>query len=508
MRYCLTLDSDTRLPRDAAKKLIGIIAHPLNRPRFDARLGRVTEGYGILQPRVSVTMASAAGSLFARLYAGHTGVDPYTTAVSDTYQDLFGEGIFTGKGLYDVDAFMAALEGRVPENALLSHDLFEGVYARTALVTDVEVVDDYPASVLAHARRQHRWVRGDWQILRWLFPWVPSRSGLTRNRLPLISRWKIFDNLRRSLVAPATVALLLLAWTLLPGSPAVWTAAILAALAFPLYPLLLEAASGPRPQQPWRVFLRAVSEDGKTALAQVSLQLTFLANQAYERAHAIVAHPRPSRGDPAPPAGVGDGGRQRGPRGRPGEADGRAALPGGDDREPGDRARLGLLLVAVVRPGALLTAVPVLALWAAAPLIAYALSQPVAPRRVELGEEDRQFLRLIARNTWRYFETFMGPEDHGLPPDNFQETPEPRVAHRTSPTNIGMGLLATLAAHDLGFISTDELASQDRRHAHHHGRPRALRRPPAQLVRHAEPGPAPAAPTSPRSTAATSRARS
>ncbi len=169
-------------------------------------------------------MASAAGSLFARLYAGHTGVDPYTTAVSDTYQDLFGEGIFTGKGLYDVDAFVAALDGRVPENALLSHDLFEGLYARTALVTDVEVVDDYPASVLVHARRQHRWVRGDWQILRWLFPWVPSRSGLTRNRLPLISRFKIFDNLRRSLVAPATVALLLLAWAALPGRPAVWTA--------------------------------------------------------------------------------------------------------------------------------------------------------------------------------------------------------------------------------------------------------------------------------------------
>ena len=178
----------------------------MNRPRFDARVGRVTEGYGILQPRVSVTMASAAGSLFARTYAGHTGVDPYTTAVSDVYQDLFDEGIFTGKGLYDVDAFVASLEGRVPENALLSHDLFEGLYARTALVTDVEVVDDYPSSVLAHARRQHRWVRGDWQILWWLFPFVPSRTGLQRNRLPLMSRWKILDNLRRSLMAPATVA--------------------------------------------------------------------------------------------------------------------------------------------------------------------------------------------------------------------------------------------------------------------------------------------------------------
>ncbi len=207
VRYCITLDSDTRLPLHAARKLIGIIAHPLNRPRFDPRLRRVTEGYGILQPRVSVTMASAAGSLFARVYAGHTGVDPYTTAVSDTYQDLFNEGIFTGKGLYDVDAFMAALEGRVPENALLSHDLFEGLHARAALVTDVEVVDDYPASVLAHARRQHRWARGDWQILFWLFPLVPTRAGLERNRLPVIARWRILDNLRRTLVAPATVAI-------------------------------------------------------------------------------------------------------------------------------------------------------------------------------------------------------------------------------------------------------------------------------------------------------------
>ena len=175
VRYVITLDSDTRLPRNAARQLIGIIAHPLNRPHFDPRLRRVTEGYGILQPRVSVTMASAAGSLFARVYSGHTGVDPYTTAVSDTYQDLFSEGIFAGKGLYDVDAFVAALEGRVPENALLSHDLFEGLHARPALVTDVEVVDDYPASVLTHARRQHRWARGDWQILFWLFPVVPTR---------------------------------------------------------------------------------------------------------------------------------------------------------------------------------------------------------------------------------------------------------------------------------------------------------------------------------------------
>src|SRR5206468_6661722 len=141
--YCITLDSDTRLPRDAARQLIGIITHPLNRPSFNPAVGRVTDGYGILQPRVGVTFTSAGGSLFARLYSGHTGVDPYTTAVSDTYQDVFQEGSFTGKGLYDVDAFMAALEDRVPEYSLLSHDLFEGIYARTALVSDAELVDDY-----------------------------------------------------------------------------------------------------------------------------------------------------------------------------------------------------------------------------------------------------------------------------------------------------------------------------------------------------------------------------
>ncbi|KAB2951500.1 MAG: carbohydrate-binding protein, partial [Thermoanaerobaculia bacterium] len=288
VRYCITLDSDTRLPRDAARALVGIIAHPLNRPHVDPELRRVTEGYGILQPRVSVTMASAAGSLFARLYAGHTGVDPYTTAVSDTYQDLFGEGIFTGKGLYDVDAFSAALDGRIPEYTLLSHDLFEGIHARTALVSDVELVDDYPASVLAHARRQHRWVRGDWQILLWLLPWVRNRAGgLERNRLPLISRWKILDNLRRSLVPPATAALLLLAWTALPGSAAVWTAAVLAGLAFPVYPPLLAILAGPDRHLPGRVFLRAAGDELAVALARVGLQLVFLASQAWQMVHAI-----------------------------------------------------------------------------------------------------------------------------------------------------------------------------------------------------------------------------
>jgi cyclic beta-1,2-glucan synthetase len=397
-------------------------------------------------------MASAAGSLFARTYAGHSGVDPYTTAVSDVYQDLFDEGIYTGKGLYDVDAFTAALDGRVPENALLSHDLFEGIYARTALVTDVEVVDDYPSSVLAHARRQHRWVRGDWQILWWLFPFVPSRSGFQRNRLPLISRWKILDNLRRSLLPPVTVALLLLGWTVLPGSPAVWTAAGLAALALPLCSRLAGTLGGPRREQSWSIFLRTAAEDLKTAAARFALQLAFVANQASERVHAIsitlvrlgITRHRLLEWETTAASAT-----------RSGLARARAFLVA---MIAGPSIAIGsFLLVAAAHPRALRVAMPVLALWAAAPLIAFALSRPVQRRRTALTSTDRAYLTAVALKTWQYFEVFVGVEDHGLPPDNVQIVPELRVAHRTSPTNIGMGLLATLAAHDFGFIDTDAL---------------------------------------------------
>ena len=458
VRYCITLDSDTRLPRDGAKKLVGIIAHPLNRPRLDPRSGRVTEGYGILQPRVSVTTASAAGSRFARIFAGHTGVDPYTTAVSDTYQDLFGEGSFTGKGLYDVDAFTAALTGRVPDNALLSHDLFEGIHARTGLVTDVEVVDDYPSSVLAHARRQHRWTRGDWQILGWLLPLVPTRAGLARNRLPLIARWKIFDNLRRTQLAPATVVLLLLGWTVLPGSPVIWTAAVVATLAFPFYPLALEALAGPKRHQPLRAFLRGLAEDAAGTAARVVLQLAFLANQAYAMVHAIfvtlvrvaITRRRLLEWETAAASAARGAGLEKG-TGPRSFLVAMAASPA--------IALAGVTLVSAWRPDALAVAAPLLALWSVAPLVAYRLSQPIAERDAELGPEDRQFLLGVARTTWKYFEAFMGPEDHFLPADNFQESPA-RTAHRTSPTNIGMGLLSTLAAHDLGIIPTGELVER------------------------------------------------
>ncbi len=456
--YCITLDSDTRLPRDAAKALIGIAMHPLNQPRIDARSRLVTQGYGIIQPRVSVTMASAAGSVFARVYAGHTGVDPYTTAVSDVYQDVFGEGIFAGKGLFHVDAFHTTLEGRVPENALLSHDLFEGLHARAALATDVEVVDDYPATVLAHARRQRRWVRGDWQVLLWLFPFVPTRRGLERNPLSMISRWKILDNLRRSLVPPALLALLLGGWTLLPGSPVVWTVGALAVIGAPLLtlgPRLLELPW----TRPFGVSVRRLWDDARTTAAQATLSLVLLAYHAWDMVHAIVltlvrlliTQRRLLEWETAASIAA----RATGLIGRGGLRT--------FEVEMASSSLIAIGLLVAIRHSSLdvwLCATPFSAAWLSAPAIGYWLSRPVSAAHWQFEDEDRQQLRGWARRTWRYFEVHVGPKDHWLPPDNFQEWPDPRVAHRTSPTNVGMGLLATLAAHDLGYVTTGELVQR------------------------------------------------
>ena len=235
VRYVITLDSDTQLPPGAAVRMIGAMAHPLNRPRFDPAVRRVREGYGVLQPRVDISLRSASRTLFARTMAGHVGLDPWTTATSDVDQDLFHEGSDVGKGIYDVDAFNAALGGRVRENTLLSHDLFEGFFARAGLATDIHLVDDFPTHYLAWAGRLHRWVRGDWQLVRWLLPRVSDAEGRHRNPLPALARWKVLDNLRRSLLSPSLVALLVLGWTLLPGSAWTWSLLALLVLAYPAY---------------------------------------------------------------------------------------------------------------------------------------------------------------------------------------------------------------------------------------------------------------------------------
>ena len=459
VRYCLTLDTDTRLPRDVAAHLIGVIEHPLHRPRFDPSRRRVVEGYGILQPRVSITMASAARSAFARAYSGHVGVDPYSSAVSDTYQDLFDEGIFTGKGLYDVDAFRATLEGRVPENAMLSHDLYEGLFARCALVTDVEVVDDFPSSVLAHARRQHRWVRGDWQILFLLLPWVPTPTGLERNRLPLVSRWKVFDNLRRSLVAPALIAWLVSAWTWLPGSPLVWTLAALAVLATPWVTVFGRLLRGPRPHQPVGVFLGDLQAEASTAAAQVVIDVVFLAYRAYEMLDAIlvtlvrmvITQRRLLEWEAAAVSAA----RAAGLVSRRGIRVYAAEMWSGPTT-----AVLVFTAIVRLRPDALPASAAFLLLWTASPAVAWWLSRPARLRRPAPNAADAELMRRIACRTWSYFDRFVQAEDHLLPPDNVQEVPETRIAHRTSPTNLGMGLLATLAARDLGYLRTPDMAER------------------------------------------------
>ena len=455
IRYVITLDSDTQLPRDAARKLIGVATHPLNRPHYDAGAHRVTKGYGILQPRVSISLTSAARSQFSRLFAGHTGFDPYTTASSDLYQDVFGEGSFTGKGLYDVDAFETSLEAWVPENSILSHDLFEGLFARCGLVTDIEVIDDFPTRYDTFALRAHRWVRGDWQIARWIFPWVRNAAGkTTRNPLPLISRWKILDNLRRSLV-PASMFLWLVAvWTVIPGSPLLWTLFIIAALAFPIYThLAVNLLTHPKGTS-WISHYRGVWDEVRIHTAQTLLFIVCIAHRAYLDADAIVRTVY----------------RQLISRKNLLEWTTAAQA---EKENPHNQASFirfmwAAILMAVVsfglvgwfRSEALPTAGPFLLAWLFSPIITYLVSRKIPAVERGLSAQESRSARSIARRTWRFFETFVGDEDNWLPPDNFQEDPAPKVEHRTSPTNIGMFLLSTVAANDLGYIGTLELTER------------------------------------------------
>jgi cyclic beta-1,2-glucan synthetase len=455
VRFVITLDSDTQLPRDVARKLVGTALHPLNRPQLDATVNRVVKGYGILQPRVSIALLSASRSRFARIFSGNTGIDPYTTAVSDVYQDLFGEGNYTGKGLYEVDAFEAALKDRVPENSLLSHDLFESLFARAALITDIELLDDYPAHYDTYAKRQHRWTRGDWQIAGWLFPRVPAAGGnRVPNTLPLISRWKILDNLRRSLVAPSLFLWLIAAWLLFPGSTLFWSLFAILVIAFPVY-LHVTTSLLIHPRGiPWTSHFWSVWGDIRTNTAQVGLSLVLLAHQAYLMTHAIVrtlyrrliSHRKLLQWVTAAQA-------ERAARHNFSEflwfmlpAEILVALAG--------------VSVFLFRPAAIGVMMPFLVVWGISPLVAYLVSRRATRAPRVLTGDDQHFARIVARRTWRFFETFVGAEDNWLPPDNYQEDPRPFVAHRTSPTNIGMLLLSTAAAHDFGYLGLAEFVQR------------------------------------------------
>ncbi|HZJ00478.1 MAG TPA: glucoamylase family protein [Gemmatimonadaceae bacterium] len=452
IRYVITLDSDTVLPRDAAQTLTGAIAHPLNKAEYDPDLHRIVRGYGILQPRVGVSLTSAHVSKFAAVHSGHPGVDPYTTAVSDVYQDLFGEGSFTGKGIYDVDAFEEATRRRFPENTLLSHDLIEGAYSRAGLVTDIEVYDDYPARYLTFTRRKHRWIRGDWQLLRWL--------GKTGNRLSAISRWKIFDNLRRSVVEIAQILLMVAGWFWLPGSAHLWTIVVLLAVAAPwIFSLLLSVVRPPRDQS-WFAYYAAVFRDAGVNAQQWALAVAFLPHQAFVSADAIVRTlvrlfiTKRHLLEWQTASQV------------------ERAMAVGSKREvwrrmwPVTVLSLALLLLAAFRAKsldetsqliALASTIPLLSLWMVSPFIAHSLSAPATPPELRLTEVERQSTLRYAQLHWQFFEQFVSEATHWLAPDNFQEDPEPAIALRTSPTNIGLQLMSIVSARDLGFIQLDSM---------------------------------------------------
>jgi cellobiose phosphorylase len=469
VRYVITLDTDTQLPRDAARQFVGAMAHPLNRPRFDADKERVVEGYGILQPCVAISLPGTHRSRYARLYGGVPGIDPYTRAVSDVYQDVFGEGSFIGKGIYDVEAFEQALGGRFPENRILSHDLLEGCYARAGLLSDVQLYEEYPAGYGADVSRRHRWVRGDWQLAGWLRRRVPGmrlgeraegRGQTEANPLSALSQWKLLDNLRRSLVPSALLLLFLAGWTVL--SPAwFWTGAALGMLLFPaLAGVLADLLHKPEDVLA-RQHLVAVGRAFLLRMMQLGFELACLPHEAAWSTDAIVrslwrllvAKKRLLEWNPSSELA-----RQSAGRGQNELAASFRAMWVG----PAIAMGTGIYLVSE-NSMALMPAGPILLLWLVSPALAWWVSRPLSRRQAALTLEQTRFLRELARRTWAFFESFVGPEDHWLPPDNFQHYRAGAVAHRTSPTNMGLALLANLAAYDFGYLPVGALV---RRTAH------------------------------------------
>ncbi len=453
VRYVITLDTDTQLPRDAAYLMVGAMSHPLNQPVLDAESNLITDGYTILQPRVGVSLPSANRSWFVKLFSGEPGVDPYTRVVSDVYQDLFGEGSFVGKGIYDVDSFEQRC-ANFPENAILSHDLLESCFSRSALLSDVILYEDYPSSYSADVARRHRWMRGDWQIAAWLLPNVRDlASTKIGNPINALSHWKIFDNLRRSFVPIAMLLVILLAWLLGTSSFALLaTLIVIASFGVPmLLSALMDVASKPT-DLPLSTHLR----NSVIAIVKPTAQCVFsLIVLPYEAAVSLDAIVRTLF---------------RLHWSKRGLLEWRTS----SESERGARADLvGFFRTMRVAPAVAFVAailmmfkdinatlfltLPLLGLWLASPAIAWYLSRPIPIVPTRLSCDQQLFLRKLARKTWRYFETFVTAEDNWLPPDNVQVNPNQAIASRTSPTNIGMGLLADLAAFDFGYCTVARL---------------------------------------------------
>ncbi len=449
VQYIITLDSDTQLPRGTAHSLVGAMAHPLNRAIIDPRRRIVREGYGILQPRVGVSVHSASRSRMASIYSGQTGFDIYTRAISDVYQDLYGEGSFTGKGIYEVDALHTVLERRFPRDSLLSHDLIEGAYARAGLATDVELIDDYPSHYSAYTRRKHRWVRGDWQIAQWLFARVPDETGrYVKNPIATISRWKILDNLRRSLVEPVTMVLLVAGWLGLPGGALYWTLATLFLMFVPTF-LQLFFGLGRAMFSEQEGVARDVLVGFQQSLFTTLLTLTFLPHQTMMAIDAIAR---------AMVRRMVTGRRLL-------EWETAAQAESGARSSTVDRylAWTPLLAVAVAgvvaaaNPMSLIVAAPILVLWGFERDVTAWLNKPPREPRRQLSREDEVFLREAALRVWRFFHEFGGARHHYLIPDNVEEDGLFEAA-RVSPTNLGLLFNARQAACEFGFLTAPEYA--------------------------------------------------
>ncbi len=455
VRFVLTLDSDTELPRGTAHRLVGAMTHPLNQAIVDPRENIVVAGYGILQPRVGISVQSASQSRLASIYSGQTGFDIYTRATSDVYQDLKGEGIFTGKGIYEVETLGRVLDHRFPRNALLSHDLIEGAYARAGLVSDVEVIDDYPSHYSAYNRRKHRWVRGDWQIVSWLFGRVPDETGRrVPNPISFLSRWKILDNLRRSLVEAGIFLLFVLGWTVLPGKPLYWTLVTIAILFVPPWFQFAFSAVRTLAAGQLRPLVDAITGLGK-AMVSVFLTLTFLAHQTLISADAVfrtyyrrlVSRQRLLEWETAAEAEMVTGKR--------------TFVDVLLNWTPAVALIIGVI-VYVSHRHAMYEALPILLLWAFSKPVSAWLNRPPRPAQRSITAQDQRFLRRAALYIWRYYSTFSTAEHNWLIPDNVQEEPA-RIAARLSPTNLGFLLNARQAAVEFGYLTTPEFAQQSLR---------------------------------------------
>src|SRR5216117_1960482 len=450
VRFVITLDADTQLLRDTARRMIETLAHPLNQARLSPDDRHIVRGYTIIQPSVSASLPSATASWFSRIFADPRGIDPYTHAVSDVYQDLVGEGSYHGKGIYELQTFHRLLSERFPTAHMLSHDLLEGSYVRVGLATDIELLDVFPSSYIAWWNRQHRWIRGDWQIIDWLKTRVPVGGGrFEPNPLSVFNRWKIFDNLRRSLVPPATVALLLAGWLFTPA-PLLWSGLIAGLMLWPVLNSLLGLLFHPPP--PGTRFWR----DPRDRLLRSMFAVIFLADYAGMALDAIarVAYRRITSHRLMLEWETALDAHQR----------------AGSQQLQFVLARLWIPAACILRlagatwqgTSAMVAAAPFLLLWALFPVAVIVINRRARSWRGGiLTADDRRFLRTAARRTWRYFDDFVGPQTSWLPPDNVQETPMREIFMRTSPTNIGLSMLATVAANDFGYITIDDLVARN-----------------------------------------------